>query len=192
MAIIVESGAGIVGADSYLAPAEADAHHAAFGWAGWAAASIQAREAALRRATLAIDGLFAGRWRGHKAVPWTVNVLAWPRSGVRDETGAAIVADGAIPYGLKVAVAEAARLELEQPGALAEAMRRLRRFTLGPLAVELADGGQGGSGEGAGVPPTVALPLAPLLRPAAPAPRLPASSAGAPAFRVGMHDGGRS
>lgn len=186
MAVIVESGAGIVGADSYLAPAEADAHHAAFGWSGWAAASIQAREAALRRATLAIDGLFAGRWRGHKAVPWTVNVLAWPRSGVRDETGAAIVADGAIPYGLKVAVAEAARLELEQPGALAEAMRRLQRFTLGPLAVELAEGG-----EGAGVPPALALPLAPLLRPATPAPRLPASSAGAPPFRVGMHDGGR-
>ncbi|WP_374442471.1 DnaT-like ssDNA-binding protein [Stella sp.] len=186
MALLVESGAGVAGAESYLAPADADAHHAAFGWAGWAAASIQAREAALRRATAAIDGLFAGRWRGDKAVPWTVNVLAWPRRGVADDAGPIVAAD-AIPHGLKVAVAEAARLELEQPGALAEAGRRLRRFALGPLAVEMADGG-----DAAGVPPAVALPLAPLLRPTAPAPRLAsASPAGAAAFRVGMHDGGR-
>ena len=189
MALLVESGAGVAGADSYLASAEADLHHAALGWEGWAAASAQAREAALRRATRAVDGLYAGRWKGAKAVPWTVNVLAWPRHGVVDEAGAAMVAADAIPAGLKAAVAEGARIELEQPGALAEAARRLRRFQLGPLAVEMADGG-----EGAGVPPAVALPLAPLLRPADPAPRLavpdPDLDPGRPAFRIGMHDGG--
>ena len=33
----------------------------------------------LRRATMAVDGLFADRWKGAKAVPWSVNGLAWPR-----------------------------------------------------------------------------------------------------------------
>lgn len=186
MALLVESGAGIAGAESYLALAEADAHHAAFGWAGWAAASIQAREAALRRATAAVDGLFAGRWLGGKAVPWTVNVLAWPRLDAADPDGAVVVAADAIPYGLKVAVAEGARIELEQPGSLAEAGRRLRRFALGPLSIDLGEGADGEI-----VPPVVALPLAPLLRRRDPLPRLAPARGAEPPFRIGMHDGGR-
>ncbi|BBK44028.1 hypothetical protein STVA_40480 [Allostella vacuolata] len=183
MTLVVESGAGIAGAESYLALADADAHHAAMGAAAWATASVQAREAALRRATAAVDGLFGGRWKGTKAVPWLVNVLAWPRHGVVDGDGGAIVPGDAVPHALKVAVAEAARIELEQPGALAETARAVRRFALGPLSVEM--------GEGDGLPPAVVLPLGPLLRPVrAVVPRLAVPAARRPPFRPGMHDGG--
>ncbi len=187
MALTVESGAGIAGADSYLALADADAHHAAMGAVAWAAAPAAAREAALRRATAAVDALFAGRWKGSKAHPWSVNMLAWPRRDVTDADGAAIVAADQVPHGLKTAVAEGARIELEQAGALADSLRAVRRFALGPLSVEL--------GPGEGPPPAVALPLAPLLRPAAlpvsrmAVPRMAVPACAAPPFRVGMHDG---
>ena len=182
MSLIVESGAGIAGADSYLALAEADAHHAARGEPAWAAASVTAREAALRRATAGVDGVFAGRWKGSKAVAWSVHGLAWPRRDVVDEAGDAIVGPDQIPFALKVAVAAAALLELGRPGGLAEATRSIRRFALGPLSVEYA-------GDGA-VPPGIALPLAPLLRDAAPpVPRLDPPSSPPSPFRVGLHDG---
>ncbi|MGE0718842.1 MAG: DnaT-like ssDNA-binding protein [Alphaproteobacteria bacterium] len=186
MPLVVETGAGVAGADSYLSLAEADAHHVARGAAEWALATTGAREAALRRATAGVDGLFAGRWKGVKAVPWAVSVLAWPRRDVRDGEGASVVAADAIPFALKVAVAEAARLELEQPGALAEAARTLRRFAIGPLAVEYAGGDA--------APPAVALPLAPLLEDrAAAVPRLASTGGrGGTPFRVGMHDGERA
>jgi hypothetical protein len=180
--LTVESGAGIAGADSYLALAVADAHHAARGAAVWATAPTPAREAALRRATAGIDGLFANRWKGAKAVPWTIQSLAWPRRDVCDEASEAIVGTDQIPFALKAAVAEAALLELGRPGALAEAMRAVRRFALGPLSVEY--------GGGDAVPPVVALPLVPLLRDAAPpVPRLDPPAAAPAPFHVGLHDG---
>ncbi|MGE0723968.1 MAG: DnaT-like ssDNA-binding protein [Alphaproteobacteria bacterium] len=182
MTLIVESGAGIAGADSYLALADADAHHAARAETAWAAATAGAREAALRRATAGIDGLFAQRWKGRKAVPWTVHGLAWPRAGVLDEAGEAIVGADQMPFALKVAVAAAALIELGRPGALGEAARSIRRVALGPLSVEYADDGA--------MPPAIALPLAPLLRDVAPAvPRVDPPPAVTPPFRVGLHDG---
>lgn len=182
MALTVETGAGIAAAESYLSLADADAHHAAMGAAAWAAASEASREAALRRATAAVDALFAGRWKGSKAHPWSVNTLSWPRRDVTDGDGAAIVAADRIPHALKMAVAEAARIELEQAGTLADSLRAVRRFALGPLSVELAAGSD--------LPPAVALPLAPLLRPAAaPALRMMVPPPPASPFRIGMHDG---
>lgn len=58
MALVVETGTGVIGADSYASVAEADAY-----WAGrsgadaaaWAAALLPAKEAALRDASLFID-----------------------------------------------------------------------------------------------------------------------------------------
>lgn len=187
MALSVETGAGVVGADSYLSLADADAHHAAMGAAAWPAAPAAAREAALRRATAAVDALFGGRWKGTKAHPWSINTLAWPRRDVTDAGGAAIVTADRIPHGLEAAVAEAARIELERAGALAESVRAIRRFSLGPLAVEM---GAVEMGAGGALPPAVALPLAPLLRePAAPVPRMAVPPTADPPFRVGMHDG---
>ncbi|MCC7271411.1 MAG: hypothetical protein IT561_02005 [Alphaproteobacteria bacterium] len=181
MVLVVETGSGVAGADSYLSLAEADAHHAAHGAAAWAEALTATREAALRRATTGIDGLFAGRWKGAKAVPWTTNTLAWPRRAVVNGDGGAIVGADQIPFALKVAVAEGARLELEQPGALVEATRAVRRFALGPLEVEFAGG--------PAAPPAVALPLVPLLKDVAPAvPRLAPGRPRTAPFRVGMHD----
>ncbi|ROQ00184.1 hypothetical protein EDC65_1980 [Stella humosa] len=180
---MVETGAGVAGADSYLALAAADAHHAAMGALAWPEASDPVRESALRRATAAVDGLFADRWKGTKAVPWSVNGLAWPRRDVRDAADQPIVSADTLPAALLVAVAEAARLELEQPGCLAEAARAVRRFALGPLSVEMAAGDP--------LPPAVSLALAPLLRPPAPVPRLAVPAAAPPPFRAGMHDGGQ-
>lgn len=51
MSLIVETGAGIPGANTYAALADADAYHAARNNVAWAAATTNAREAALIVAT---------------------------------------------------------------------------------------------------------------------------------------------
>lgn len=55
MALTVETGIGVAGADSYDSLAAVDAFHAARGNTAWAAADAAAREAALREATDYLD-----------------------------------------------------------------------------------------------------------------------------------------
>lgn len=75
MSLTVEDGTGLANADSYASRADADAYHAARGNAAWAAASTDARDAALRKATQYLDTRY--RWTGNRLT--VAQALEWPR-----------------------------------------------------------------------------------------------------------------
>lgn len=111
MALIVETGACVPGADTWVSLTDANTHFANYGgaWTGTDAL----KEAALRRAALWMST--ALRWNGQKAC--TGNVLAWPRSGMIDCDGNEID-DDAIPAQVVLAQLAAASAELQSPGVL--------------------------------------------------------------------------
>lgn len=81
MALTVETGAGLVDADSYISLSDASARHSALGNAAWAAmASDTVREQALRRATTYMVQTYRQRWQGVRAT--ADQALDWPRWGV--------------------------------------------------------------------------------------------------------------
>ncbi len=182
MALTVETGAGVPGADSYLGLADADQRLDARGAAAWAEAPAAAREAALRRATDRLDALHGGRWIGVAAVPDAVNGRAWPRRDAVEASGRGHAAD-AVPEAVRAATALLALVLLGTDPAADPS--GLRRVALGPFAVEFDTGATG-------LPAEVAALVAPLLRDGAGAVPRPFAGGGAaaPAFRVGLHDHG--
>ena len=100
MALVIETGAGVPGADSYVDLAYALAYHAARNNAAWASATDSVREAALRNATQYIDGKYNSRWKGVR-----INALQarqWPRLGVVLDTvrGSSSLYDAGFTHGL--------------------------------------------------------------------------------------------
>lgn len=91
MALVVETGAGLATAESYLSAASFRARAAALGLAAvvdsssdpsWLATRSDAdTEAALRRATSYVDLFGWGAWLGQRAQPQT-QALEWPRAYV--------------------------------------------------------------------------------------------------------------
>lgn len=75
MPLTVEDGTGLATADSYASRADADTYHAERGNAAWAAASTDARDAALRKATQYLDTRY--RWVGTRLT--LAQALEWPR-----------------------------------------------------------------------------------------------------------------
>jgi len=76
MPLVVEDGTGLSDAEAYVSVADADAYHAQFGNANWAAATLASKESALRRAAQYIDTQY--RFRGDPLND--TQALAWPRS----------------------------------------------------------------------------------------------------------------
>jgi hypothetical protein len=111
MALIVETGAGVSNADSWVSLANATTHFANYGgfWTG----ADAAKEQALRRAALWLSTFI--RWNGAKA--YTGNMLAWPRIGMMDCDGNSI-AENTIPPQIVMAQLAAASAELQSPGIL--------------------------------------------------------------------------
>lgn len=72
----------VVGTDTYLSVADADTYWSNRNNSVWSAATNAEKEAALREATLYIDGAF--NFIGYQII---TNVLAWPRDGVLVESG---------------------------------------------------------------------------------------------------------
>ncbi len=90
MSLVVEDGTGLANADSYLSVADATSYHASFGNDAWAAATSDAQEQALRRATQYVDANYS--FRGSpltttQALAWPRNLgLAWPIRGLSNAT----------------------------------------------------------------------------------------------------------
>lgn len=107
MSITVETGAGIVNANSYAEVADADTWIADNGAnASWAAASPAQKEAALKEATRYLDTVYD--WKGLIVYPTLAGSdygqeTAWPRSGVQDDEGRT-VPNNLIPRTLKAAL----------------------------------------------------------------------------------------
>ena len=87
MTLIVETGAGLATAESYLSAVDADAYHANFGNTTWADLDPDVKESALRRATQYLTGVYRMRWAGSRMT--SAQALDWPRAFVpkRDVIG---------------------------------------------------------------------------------------------------------
>lgn len=113
MALIVEDGTGIAGAESYVSAADcadyAETHGLTF-------SDDDAGDAALRRATAWLDATYLSRWPGVRAHGRNQG-LQWPRTGATDIDGNAI-GSTEIPQEVIDANCEAACRELANAGGL--------------------------------------------------------------------------
>jgi hypothetical protein len=120
MSLLVENGAIVSGAESYIDAASATTYHANRGNTAWTGTDA-VKEAALRRATAYLDGHYRARWKGCRVRPAPSDTLAeqpleWPRYDV-DVSGYTFPYDQ-IPQRLKDACCELALRALS--GDLAE------------------------------------------------------------------------
>lgn len=143
MALVVEDGTMVAGANSYVDMAYADAYHSSRNNTAWeegASSPDTAREGALIRATQWLDATYKTRYPGVR-VQGRAQSLQWPRSGAYDVDGNEIAEDE-IPREIKDAVCEAALRELSSPGSLApdtNASQRVISEKVGDLAVTYSD-----------------------------------------------------
>jgi hypothetical protein len=91
MTIIVETGAIVASANAYASLADLDVYHEDRGNTIWTAASDEAKESAMLRATAGLESKYRGRWFGVKADHNAVTApqfLAWPRRDDIDDSRA--------------------------------------------------------------------------------------------------------
>lgn len=104
MALVVESGAGLANAESYISVTDADTYFTAHGSpAAWTAATTAAKESALRYAAQWLDR----RYSWISGILVLTQALSWPRGLSYDNDGRT-VASGTIPQRVKDAQCEAA------------------------------------------------------------------------------------
>lgn len=118
MALIVEDGTGLVGAESYVSDTDASTYLTSIGNPGdpeWTAASVGEREIALRQATQYLNSIRRDQWRGTRKTK--LQALAWPRAFAVDDDNFPI-ADDAVPLALERATAEAAWRFIKNSGVL--------------------------------------------------------------------------
>ena len=141
MALTVEDGTGLAGAESYVSVADATTYFTAHGspaaWTGLA--TDAAKESALRYAVRWLDARYA--WPGE--LESETQALAWPRLDAYDREGRNL--SGTVPQLVKDAQCEAALLHVA--GALNATRARaglVKRIKVGPVEQEFADGAPGG------------------------------------------------
>lgn len=155
MTLIVETGAGLSGAESYLSVADFKLYSLA-NYAVTDPVSDEAVEQALRRATRYIDGRYRARFAGYRTLAYS-QALEWPREGVMlnwlPESGyyhlygynsgaTLLLANNIVPQQLKDAVAEAAVRELASPNSLTPDRKPSGQVlvqTVGPISTTYAN-----------------------------------------------------
>lgn len=111
MALTVEDGTGLVGADAYISVADADTYFLASANSTWAAATIPAKEVAIVKATRYMEKRFGTKWKG--LIASSEQALGWPRRYVYDERGTELVDQ--VPVQIARACAEYAVQALVNP-----------------------------------------------------------------------------
>ena len=111
MALTVEDGTGLVGADAYISVVNADTYFLASANATWAAATIPAKEVAIVKATRYMEKRFGTKWKG--LIASSEQALGWPRRYVYDERGTELVDQ--VPVQIARACAEYAVQALINP-----------------------------------------------------------------------------
>jgi hypothetical protein len=136
MTLVVEDGTGVALANAYVTLDEVSEYAAARGLTFPTSPSTDG-EAAIVRATAAIDAMYRGRFSGYRT-HGRLQALAWPRSTSYDAE--ALVLDGdEIPIEIKQATCEAAVRELASPGAMTPDLERggsIRRLKAGSVEIE--------------------------------------------------------
>jgi hypothetical protein len=166
MALTVEDGSGVAGANSYATAAEFVTFHTDRGNTALAEADTDQIEAALVKGTDYLEQKFRLLWKGSRS--YSTQVLSWPRRGVdvpdffdpffRDLSNVPIsfqdtlfVPENEVPYEVKVAnfliAAETFDANAESTGVLQETLggRLTQKEKLGALeVVYFPQGGEGG------------------------------------------------
>lgn len=115
MSLIVEDGTGLPDADSYVSVEDAQSYADQRGLS-FDASPEDVLEAALRRATVWIDGNYRTRFSGARKNGRN-QALQWPRIGATDAEGDDIASDE-VPVEIVSATVEAAVRELAAPNSL--------------------------------------------------------------------------
>lgn len=111
--VAIRCSSVVVGTNSLASAEEADDYFVERNATAWMAGTVEAREAALIRATAHLNGY---AWAGQK-VGGRAQLLAWPRYGTIDREGWPID-DTTIPREVKAACCEIALRELATPGSM--------------------------------------------------------------------------
>lgn len=130
MALIVEDGSIVAGAESYISVSDADAYHAARGNAAWTGTDA-AKEALLRKATDYMLQVYGLRWKGDRVS--ATQALDWPREGV--EVFGFDIDPDVVPDAVANACAELA-LRAASGDLTPDVARRTVREKVGPIEVE--------------------------------------------------------
>lgn len=140
MTLIVETGAGIANADSWVTMQFADQYAGRVGNALWVDGDAELKEPALRRGVRYLDAVYSPRYAGQRANSPLEQSLTWPRKNVVDDDGYDVAVD-LVPNNLMMAQVEAAFLEFAIPGSTQPtASARLQKsVTVGPLSVTYED-----------------------------------------------------
>ena len=150
MTLIVEDGTGLANSNSFVSVAEADDYLGNVGATAWSEATLDAKEAALIRATAYLSTYF--RWKGAR-VNGRAQALSYPRQGVTDCEGNAVPSD-AVPVEVKAATYQAALFELSNPFGLSPQItpsQQNKRVKVGPVEVEYRDLDSGTRGDADGI-----------------------------------------
>lgn len=130
MTLVVETGAGLANAESYISIADADARHTALGNTAWTGTDA-VKESALRKGAEYLEQRYSSRWRGTRLL--RDQALSWPRYGaivhgwdVDSNVVPAAVANANADLALK-ALSETLNADLE---------RGIVREKVGPLETE--------------------------------------------------------
>lgn len=130
MALETETGTGSATAESYCSVADADAHHTAFGNAGWTGTDA-VKEAALRNATAYMEQAYRSAWKGTKL--YKAQALSWPRYGATVDGWD--IDSTVVPADVKIACADLALRALTDT-LNADQTRAVIREKVGPLETE--------------------------------------------------------
>lgn len=157
MTLLVETGAGVPGGDSWVTVAEAKTYAAQMGYTAFVDGDDEVIEPALRRGVAYLDAVYGNRYAGWPTFADPIEqTMSWPRDGVILNSGYELPADE-IPSNLKRAQIEAAVVEWSNlsaggNGALQPsggAGRGKKAVTIGPISVTYDDVSSS-SGSGAG------------------------------------------
>lgn len=138
MALEVEDGTGKANAESYISVADCVTYCDARGLTFSSGATAD-QEAALRRATAAIDALYGSRFPGVR-LNGRSQALQWPRSDAYDVDSEQIASDE-IPMEVTRATCEFAVRELAEPGSTQPDLERggaIRALKAGSVSIEYA------------------------------------------------------
>ncbi|MFD1189749.1 DnaT-like ssDNA-binding protein [Phenylobacterium conjunctum] len=141
MALIVEDGSMVAGAESYCSVTAADTYHSDSGNTAWAALATAAKEQALRKATRYMLGAYRHRWAGTRKT--TTQALDWPRYMVpiRDTptfqgTNLAYVSATIVPTEVIQACADLALTNVTGGALASDLTSRVLREKVGEIEVE--------------------------------------------------------
>lgn len=142
MALIIEMGEGVSGAESYTSVSQFRTYANARGYEIGPYSDDEIEQAA-RRGTAYIDATFSSRFLGYRTGAGS-QALEFPRTGIYDAAGYAI-APYSIPVELIRATCEATWIEVVTPGALTKPIKAgggvVKRVKAGSVEVEFGQNG---------------------------------------------------